>query len=237
MRRAAIVIATGMIACVAGWQPAAATELPVKAPAYAPQSFSWTGCFFGAHLGGGWGNKAWTLTTTNTPFNNYDVSGVVGGGQVGCDYQTGIIVLGAQFDYGWSNLDGSGVQIGAPGQSERTNISSIASVTGRLGFAWDRWLTFIRGGAAWAPESHDIFVTATGATLASRSETRSGWTVGIGGEYALTNNLSGFVEFNYYDFGSKTLTFPAPLAIDQNLSVLKGGLNYRFNWFSPLTHN
>lgn len=232
MRRLAFAVVAAT--SVAGWQPVAAAELNV--PAYTPQSFSWTGCFFGAHLGGAWGNKHWTLPPAGAPIASYDQSGGVGGGQVGCDYQTGVIVLGAQFDYGWSNLKGSGPDQIAAGFSERTNTNAIMSLTGRLGVAWDRWLTFIRGGAAWAHDDHEIFVTATGAIAAARSETRSGWTVGIGGEYALTNNLSGFLEYNYYDFGTRTLGFPGLADIQQNVSVVKGGVNYRFNWFSPLTH-
>ena len=41
------------------------------------------------------------------------------------------------------------------------------------------------------------------ATFATAGETRGGWTVGVGGEYAFTNYLSGFVEYNYYDFGTR----------------------------------
>ena len=77
----------------------------------------------------------------------------------------------------------------------------------------------------------------TGVFVDSASETRSGWTVGIGGEYAFTNYLSGFVEYNYYDFGTRTLTFldgagafSDNIDIRERKSVIRGGINLRWGW-------
>ncbi len=42
----------------------------------------------------------------------------------------------------------------------------------------------------------------------STSETRRGWTIGIGGEYAFTNRVSAFVEYDYYAFGTRSVAFP-----------------------------
>ena len=88
----------------------------------------------------------------------------------------------------------------------------------------------MKGGAAW---EHDKFEIASPVLALSVSNTRSGWTVGIGGEFAFTNFVSAFIEYNYYDFGSKDHTFPFPgepvvAAIEETKSVLKGGLNIRF---------
>jgi outer membrane immunogenic protein len=66
--------------------------------------------------------------------------------------------------------------------------------------------------------------------------TRSGWTIGIGGEYAFTNVVSGFVEYNYFDFGSRQIAFtpqvaglgPAFVDITETKSVVRAGLNVRF---------
>jgi outer membrane immunogenic protein len=77
--------------------------------------------------------------------------------------------------------------------------------------------------------------------VATASESRGGWTIGVGGEYAFTNFLSAFVEYNYYDFGNRDLTFVTPsdsfvVGIDETKSVLKGGLNFRFGglWGAPV---
>ena len=111
-------------------------------------------------------------------------------------------------------------------------MKNLSSVTGRVGYAWDRFLGYVKGGGAWVKDEY----TATGAGLiATGSEVRSGWTVGVGGEYAFTNNLSAFVEYNYYDFGSKNVSFVNQFGgnfgiadISETKSVAKIGLNWKF---------
>ena len=113
-----------------------------------------------------------------------------------------------------------------------TKIKSLSSVTGRVGYAWDRFLGYVKGGGAWERDEYSI--TAPFGTFATGSETRSGWTVGLGGEYAITNNLTGFIEYDWYGFGTRTVQFAAfdgstVLAnIKENKSVLKVGLNWKF---------
>ena len=113
----------------------------------------------------------------------------------------------------------------------------MASVTGRLGYAWGQVLGYVKGGGAWARDDYDVFVTATGAPAASASETRGGWTAGLGGEYAITRNWSAFIEYDHYGFGTRANTFVTPPGgtfgtadIKQELDVVKGGVNYKFNW-------
>jgi outer membrane immunogenic protein len=67
-------------------------------------------------------------------------------------------------------------------------------------------------------------------------ETRSGWTIGVGGEYAFTNFVSAFVEYNYYDFGSSAVPLtplvpglrPALVDIRESAGVVRAGVNLRF---------
>ena len=70
---------------------ASAADLPRRAPApapvYAPVA-SWTGCYIGGNLGGAWGSRE--ITTNNGTFSgSNDSARFAGGGQIGCDYQTG----------------------------------------------------------------------------------------------------------------------------------------------------
>ena len=237
----------GLLAVALGFgaaQSASAADLPVKAPIYkAPvvAAYNWTGCYVGGHFGGLWANKDWTLTTPGAaafgePLGSHDANSWLGGAQVGCNYQfANRFVIGIQGDYAWTDADGSHIDSVDPTVTDRTRIKSLASVTGRVGYAWDRFLGYVKGGGAWVRDEYDPFVTATGAPFDSASETRSGWTVGAGGEYAFNNYLSGFVEYNYYDFGTRTLTFLDPagafsdnIDIKQNVHVVKAGLNFRF---------
>ena len=70
---------------------------------------------------------------------------------------------------------------------------------------------------------------------ATASELRSGWTVGVGAEYAFTNNVTWFVEYNYYDFGTRANTFSngAVIDINETKNVVKGGFNFKFDWGGP----
>jgi outer membrane immunogenic protein len=77
-------------------------------------------------------------------------------------------------------------------------------------------------------------------TAYTARETRSGWTIGVGGEYAFTNLLSGFVEYGYYDFGTREIAFtpqiaglgPASVDIKETKSVVRAGLNLRFGGYA-----
>jgi outer membrane immunogenic protein len=131
----------------------------------------------------------------------------------------------------------------------------LADVTVRLGYVpWDRWLLYVKGGAAWAGDKYNVsgnFCSAV--TLPSTcstllpfdfrgKETMFGWTTGVGAEYAFTDWATAFIEYDFYDFGTKHVTFTDQLGnlcsggcvggadINQRINVVKGGVNFRFNW-------
>ena len=112
----------------------------------------------------------------------------------------------------------------------------MASVTGRLGIAIERNLLYVKGGGAWVRDDYDQRVTATGVAVSSATETRSGGTVGVGWEYAFVPGWSGFIEYDHYFLGTKSVDFTTPggvfaftADIKQDVDVVKGGINYRFN--------
>ena len=111
--------------------------------------------------------------------------------------------------------------------------------TAHFGYGWDRFLLYVKGGGAW---ERDELTFAFPAAIVTFSDTRNGWTVGIGGEYAFTNWLTGFVEYDYYDFGSRShnavcgvvacfVGGPGSVLFDvkETKNVFKVGLNFLFN--------
>ena len=234
-------------AFVAG--PAIAADLRAR-PVYksAPPVvtyYSWTGCYVGGNVGGVWVNKEWFSQLPGDPsfgqsFGSHDANSWLGGVQAGCNYQVGNWVFGIQGDYDWTNASGSNVNALFPGLTDSSKIKSLSSVTGRIGYAWDRFLGYIKGGGAWEQDNYTVVGNPGGGPIiGTGSETRSGWTVGIGGEYAFNNNLTGFVEYDWYGFGTRTVNFAisdptggsppsVPLSIKENKSVLKVGLNWKF---------
>ena len=99
-------------------------------------------------------------------------------------------------------------------------------MTGRIGFTADRALFYVKGGAAWTDLDNSITV---GSDVWTKSETRDGWTLGGGIEYAFAPNWSAFVEYDYYDFGDKNTVIGDELVkVDTDVSAVKVGVNYRF---------
>jgi outer membrane immunogenic protein len=222
--------------------PAIAADLRRPAPVYQPPPpppvlvvWTWTGCYIGGHVGGLWAGREVVDVTPVAPFlgsGDRNVNGWLGGVQAGCDYQfAGGWVTGIQADYAWTNAEGSHVSLINPSLTIQSEIKSLGSVTARLGYAWGRFLGYVKGGAAWEQDNFDVFNNVTLATLAASGDrSRTGWTVGIGGEYAFADYLSGFVEYNYYDFGSRDIAFSngGILNINETKSVVRAGLNFRF---------
>ena len=200
-----------------------------KAPPLAPP-FSWTGCYIGGNGGGVWVRKEWSEVGTGLSDGSVDFSGGVYGGQVGCNYQFSTWVVGIQGDWDGSNSSGSFNSVLFPGEVEKSKVKSLASVTGRVGYAWDRFMLYAKGGGAW---EKDDYTSTLGAFVSTASDTRTGWTAGGGGEYAFTDWLTGFVEYDFYDFGTNTENFTGSngnfsVRIKETKSVAKAGLNIKF---------
>jgi outer membrane immunogenic protein len=237
--------AVGLVTiCVAG--AAVAADLPARVYTKAPPpvvTYNWSGCYLGGNGGGIWSRNNWSLPDMGgLAVSAHDVNSWLGGIQGGCNYQVSNWVFGIQADYDWADGTGSSLHMaGGPGIiTDQSHLSGLGSVTGRVGYAWDRFLGYVKGGGAWERDSYLQFTTATGAPFATGSETRDGWTVGVGGEYAFTKNLTGFVEYDYYGFGNRTLTFAAVsgtfphITIGENQSAVKAGLNWKFDWAGPV---
>jgi outer membrane immunogenic protein len=223
---------TALLALVSGSAMAADLTRPAPAPVYtkAPMmpAFSWTGCYVGGNVGGLWAKKDWT-NIAGPAESSVDVSSWLAGGQVGCNYQVSTWVFGIQGDYDWTNASATASDTFFVA-TDHTKIKSLASVTGRVGYAWDRFLGYVKGGGAW--EADEYSISAPLGVFATASETRTGWTIGVGGEYAFTDWLTGFAEYDYYDFGNKSNTFAGTFTTAVNIketkSVAKAGLNFKF---------
>src|SRR5262245_36881651 len=187
--------------------PAVAADIPrrVYAPPPPPPVylFSWTGCYVGGNIGGLWVEKEFHEPFFGGSFTR-DASGVLGGGQIGCNYQfAGGWVVGIQGDYDWTDAHAEGPGVFFPNLNHDFHVKSVASVTGRIGYAWNRLLGYVKGGGAWERDDLTLTFVPTGLS-ATFSDTRSGWTIGVGVEYAFTNWLTAFIEYDHYDFGSRT---------------------------------
>jgi outer membrane immunogenic protein len=241
MRR---ILSGATIVALTAATPTFAADLAVKAPAMipaVPAPFSWTGCHIGGHIGGAFSDD--TSTGALGVSRSHNSAGFVGGGQIGCDYQFAPgWVLGVEGRAAWTSLKGSNAGIvrfpaagvTVPAQFTVSN-DFLASATARLGYSFvDRWLFYVKGGAAWTDEKVDIaFTNLRGIAVdPSTSTTRTGWTVGTGVEWAFAPNWSATLEYDYYDFGSKGLTLTAPVvtvsSFKDTIHAVTAGVNYHF---------
>jgi outer membrane immunogenic protein len=257
MKKLAIAAVAGS-ALLTGIVTASAADMAYKAApiAMAPAPFSWTGFYIGANVGGAWtGNNGGSdFGPLFPPFivlapqaaiptlipGQLDVlggggrrSGVLGGGQVGYNWQVNQFVLGVEADAVGTGLNGSSASatrtFGPPillatvSQTVTVDFGRIdwmASFRGRAGFAVNQALFYVTGGAAVAEFGGTTTTLVNGPGIAipagtfvsttGGNTTRWGWTVGGGIEWAFSPNWSVAGEYRHTDFGNRATTFDVP---------------------------
>ena len=186
--------------------------------------YNWTGFYGGINAGYGWGTSNWELSPGGTAVTN-SPRGFLVGGTLGYNYQSGSIVWGVEGDIGYSTVKGS-VDCGLGLTCETAN-RWLGTARGRLGYAFDRLLPYVTGGAAFG----DIRATVDPGAVATATKTRIGWTAGGGLEYAFLGNWTAKIEYLYVDLGSfdTGFTAPVPLNVSFKEHLVRAGLNYKFS--------
>jgi outer membrane immunogenic protein len=188
-------------------------------PVVATPAYNWSGFYVGLNGGGGWGTSTWDSA------GSLNLSGGVVGGTAGLNWQTGHAVLGLEGDADWSNLKGSTTSAACPAGCT-TNNDWLATVRGRAGYAFDRFMPYVTGGLAVG----DIKAGTPG--LAGATQTNAGWTAGGGLELALTNNWTAKAEYLHVDLGNMNCGFNCGVVANNNVSVksdmVRGGVNFKF---------
>jgi outer membrane immunogenic protein len=230
---------------------ASAADVAVKAPPAAPAPFNWTGCYFGAEGGGNWGRSSQVAASSanvGLPITgDFNLSGGVAGGTVGCNYDISNFVLGIEGDYSWTDTKGSAIDRPPFGITVATTSATrekwLQTLRGRFGYAFDRFMVYGTGGLATAGTAVDV--TNTLATVTD-TQPRTGWTAGVGGEWAAWTAPWGAVtvkaEYLHADFGTKSYVNPPVLTsagttvITRNVmltnDMVRVGMNLLFNWGS-----
>jgi outer membrane immunogenic protein len=235
-----------------------AADLPSRAPppVYLPPPpiFTWTGIYIGGQVGYAWGTGA-------NRFNGFiddafvdtsvggNPNGVIGGGHVGYNWQINQWVLGLEGTVDGTSLTNNAVIAFPDGSilAAHSNADIQGSIRGRLGIAWDRALIYATGGVAFGGFNTNVSLNSFDAAgvpffvSASRSNTRTGWTVGGGIEYAITNNWSIRAEYRFTDFGTirngDLVGLPADVFFNGRRRLqqnqVQAGFSYKFDLFPP----
>ena len=232
MRRVALASFAAVFA-VSGIQGASAADIPAartKAPMMVPVAFTWTGFYIGGNVGGSW--AAGDITYAN-PFLSVNTenggSSLIGGAQIGYNWQSGPAVFGIEADIQWRKLEENSVFLapttlgvaGAPfGTVAGDNVAFhhqqnwLGTVRARLGYAAGQFMPYVTGGLAYgdveqAYTERLVAPNATTARTISSSSIEVGWTVGAGFEWAFSNQWSLGAEYLYVDLGDTTLALAA----------------------------
>lgn len=254
-------IAAAVLAFVA--TAASAADMAMKAP-QPTTTYQWSGCYAGLNVGGGASganlNSAVDPGThllapdpgvvTGSGSGGHSGDGLIAGGQVGCNMQSGLLVLGLEGDFDsfsshtWfsnnSNTLSDGVTPFTIGQSLTTNY--LATIRPRLGIASDRDFAYLTGGVAFTRvsylESYSDGGAPAGSGSAAASKSLVGWVAGAGWEHALADHWTFRAEYLYASFptvnavgtitdaggGANTLHGSSDLAVQ----LLRAGVNYKF---------
>lgn len=227
---------TAAVISLTGLGAASAADMAVKARPMPVAVYNWTGCYIGVSAGakGAYpseravipGATGGTITTTTSVQDfgrdSNDDGTWLAGGQVGCNYQAAGShwVFGIEGDahaqhWAQSNYVQFFNNLFVP--NDRFDLASDwqASARGRIGYAWDRTLFYVTGGAAFT----DVRATSTyipfgifPGTITSQTKNLVGGTVGAGVEYAVTDKITLGMEGRYTQYESQRFN-ENPLAV------------------------
>ena len=225
-----------------GSGPALAADfpLPTAEPPRPPTIYdpngpytNWAGAYLGLNAGYGFGSSQWTLGLLGTSV--FDTSGFLFGGTVGFNYPISVVMIGLEGDVDWSGLSGNAgnCAVNASGAAAacQTKNNLLGTARARVGYALDRTLIYVTGGAAIAPVQAGLNPPST-----FDSATKLGWAAGAGAEFAFFGNWSAKVEYLYIDLAMSSCSTAAncgtaagsSVAFTEN--VVRGGFNYRLPW-------
>ena len=255
-----IVSAAIAISAIVGIGAAAAADMApryTKAPPIAPvMLYDWSGFYVGLNGGGGSSRKCWDLlSVAGVPRPEFaegchDATGGTVGGQAGYRWQRAAWVFGLEAQGNWADFQGSNLSNNltfATPYTNRSRIDAFGLFTGQVGYSWNTFLLYVKGGAAVTSDRYDAFTNGAtgpfpvGTPFDHGSETRWGSVVGVGGEYAFNPKWSIGVEYDHLFMGTQNVTMTAfgnlglPLGlvtrgenIRQDVDMLTVRINYKF---------
>jgi len=271
---AAFVVVIAGLAGTPGLAADMAVKAPPPAPV-APVT-NWTGFYVGAQVGGAsldpscsttnpvgiednYGPCGPSFQTVDSPVTSTNFkasSAFVGGAKIGYDWQFwSHAVVGVVGDFDWTHLNANQQEVmtfpGFPGYvfpgSASEQIDWLASVRGRLGWAFDNVLFYATGGVAWTQikfSARETFYAPVGVNDApfdwagQGSSDKTGAVAGGGFEYRVSQNFSVVGELLWYGFGYTSISVFNPLPgfgttfttqfHDNDILVGTFGANWRF---------
>jgi outer membrane immunogenic protein len=226
-----------------------AADMPVKGPVYGPLPpvFTWDGCYIGLHAGGGWQTSSFADDERRGGSAPSGV-GWLGGAQAGCNVQWRQFVIGFEGEYWGSTLyDREFFENEFTVRDTKSRNRWDGAISVRSGVTFDRAFIYGKLGAVWGKFDYTSdfqFGPFNNETIRGAA-TITGVLIGVGFEYALTDNWTTKFEYNYIDYGNHIVNFTdtrcntvVPICVTDTFSqtvkerkqIAKIGINYKFDW-------
>ncbi len=232
MRALSIALSTSaLIAATMHGAGAADIARPVyKAPEPVAAIYNWTGFYVGGNIGWGWSSGDGDILINGVPGAvSGSGDGFLGGVQAGYNWQYGLWVFGIETDFQGSA--GKGDVTGFAGGNVLTGTSKgpwFGTIRGRVGYAFDRSLWYVTGGALYGHNKFDGVITGFGPFSASKTS----WTYTVGGgvEWAVADRWTAKIEYLYAGPPTDAPAIPNARITggSADAHILRTGLNFRF---------
>jgi high affinity Mn2+ porin len=234
-----LVVASLALAVLAPERPAFPAEVStgaVRKTALASPGYDWTGFYVGGHVGYTRGSAHAELIDPagNPGASDFTSSfgSLSGGVQVGYNQLfSSRIVLGVEADASFLNYlaaDDVAWSRLTPRADVSQKIDYMATLRGRLGYAFPRWLIYATGGFAW---SLGRFLENPGVVddIDKALHLYKGWAAGAGAEFVVAPSWTAKLEYLYRSFGREDVLFPSGIAPSSSFDIhaIRLGLNYR----------
>lgn len=170
------------------------------------EDYDWSGIYGGVSVGARWSDMDY-----KAPYRLYEDTwstsgtGFTAGGFVGYNFMYNNIVFGPEVSAMFSDADGNSTpEISGSYRGEETlRTKATASANIRIGYAFGTVLPYVTGGFARSWYDHRMFSTNGNLSYAWTDHfTRSGWNIGAGTDWAMTEHLFARVEYRYFDMGN-----------------------------------
>ncbi|HEX4552482.1 MAG TPA: outer membrane beta-barrel protein [Xanthobacteraceae bacterium] len=216
--------------------PAIAADMAVKAWPVAPLAPAiWSGFYVGGQAGYTWANADYTHTNTSGFVESFSFhpDSAIGGAHAGVQGQWGNWVLGVEGSFNFARLYENRTSLLRPPSYKTFELNDIGTFVGKVGYAANNWLIYMKGGWADANIRTEGTNPLNGST-ASPQKWQSGWTLGGGVDYLVATSWILGVDFNYYhiDFDRSAIASSGGITTWSNASAdvyaVMGRISYKF---------
>ena len=199
----------------------------------------WSGIYAGVHAGYGWGDRDWDDDAGffDDEAFRYDLDGAILGAQIGFNFQVNNLVFGIEADGSWSDAHDTVTEpFFLGGTTAKAEVEGLATIRGRVRYAWDRFLVYGTGGVAFTKVDTDVdssffIFSASDSDKASHT----GWVAGAGIEGMITEHISLKAEYLHADFGKEnfeyfdgSIIFESEGKADLDMDIVRVGVNWHF---------